>query len=108
MLQRDEIMDLLKHNLHKAQQSMKDFADRKRRHVEFAVSDWVFVKLKPYRQHSVRLQRHHKLGRRYFGRFKVLQRIGEVAYKLDLPEEARIHLVFHISMLRPCIGTPEN
>lgn len=53
MLQRDEIMDLLKHNLHKAQQSMKDFADRKRRHVEFAVSDWVFVKLKPYRQYFV-------------------------------------------------------
>lgn len=50
MLQRDEVMDLLKHNLAKSQQKMKDFADEKRNFVEFSEGDWVFVKLKPYRQ----------------------------------------------------------
>ncbi|XP_059302296.1 uncharacterized protein LOC132054272 [Lycium ferocissimum] len=101
-------MALLNHNLLKVQQKMKVSADRKRQSVEFSVGDWVFVKLKLYRQHSLRLQRHHKLGRRYFGPFKVIKRIGQVAYKLDLPEEAKIHHVFHVSMLRRCVGIPET
>lgn len=108
MLQRDEVMDILKHNLTKAQQKMKEFADKKCTFVEFTEREWVFVKLKPYRQHSLRLQRHQKLGRRYFRPYKILKRIGEVAYKLDLPEEARIHPIFHVSMLQKCVGTPEN
>lgn len=58
MLQRDEVVDLLKHNLTKAQQKMKEFADKKRTFVEFTVGEWVFVKLKPYMQHSLRLQQH--------------------------------------------------
>ncbi|WMV59051.1 hypothetical protein MTR67_052436 [Solanum verrucosum] len=101
-------MDLLKNNLTRAQKRMKDVADRKRQHGEFGVGEWVYVKLKPYRQHSLRLQRHHKLGRRYFGLLKVQKKKGTVAYTLDLPNEARIHPVFHVSMLCRCVGIPEN
>ena len=62
MLNRDEVLALLKRNLAKAQTRMKDITDRKRQDAYFAEGDWVYVKLKPYRQSSVRLQRHHKLG----------------------------------------------
>ncbi|XP_076940146.1 uncharacterized protein LOC143609213 [Bidens hawaiensis] len=87
---------------------MKLYADSHRRDIQFQVGDWVYVKVQPYRQNSIRLKRHHKLGRRYFGPFKVVARIGPVAYKLALPIEAQIHNVFHVSMLRKCIGQPDQ
>ncbi|PKI61177.1 hypothetical protein CRG98_018408 [Punica granatum] len=107
LLNRDEALALLRQNLAKAQLRMKEIADRKRRDVHFQEGDWVYVKLKPYRQRSVRLQRYHKIGRRYIGPFQVLKRVGEVAYKLALPKAARIHPVFHVSMLKKCIGNPD-
>ncbi|KAH0635853.1 hypothetical protein KY289_035768 [Solanum tuberosum] len=64
------------------------------------------LQLKTYRQLSVRLKRGHKLGRRYFGPFKVIKRIGDVAYKLELSVEAKIHPVFHVSVLKRCLGEP--
>ena len=63
------------------------------------------VKLQPYRQHSVALRKNQKLGMRFFGPFEVVERVGHVAYKLKLPEAARIHLVFHISLLKKFQGS---
>lgn len=55
--------------LSKAQAHMKKYADTKRMKVTFAVGDWVYVKLKPYRQTSIRVLPSHKLDRRFFGPF---------------------------------------
>ncbi|KAH0737522.1 hypothetical protein KY290_036227 [Solanum tuberosum] len=106
--ERDDTLALLKSNLQFAQARMKRYADKGRKDVAFQIGDWVFVRLRPYRQLSLRLQRHTKLSRRFFGPFQVLQRIGEVAYKLNIPPSSKIHPVFHVSALRKCLGTPDQ
>lgn len=69
---RDAFLIQLKANLLKAQQHMKDQADKKRKHVEFQVGDSVLVKLQPYRQSSAALRKHQKLGLCFFGPFSKL------------------------------------
>lgn len=56
-------------------------------------------KLKPSIQNTLRLQRDHKLGRRYFGPYQDWKRIGPAHYCLELPESPKIYSIFHISML---------
>ena len=67
--------------------------------LSFTVGDWVYVHLRPYRQTSL-APSYSKLGKRFYGPFEVIEHIGPVAYKLLLPESSRIHLVFHISLLK--------
>lgn len=72
------------------------------------MGDLVLVKLQPYRQHSGTLRKNQKLGMRYFGPFPVTAIIGSVAYKLQLPDAAKIHPVFYISQLKPLEGIPQE
>lgn len=102
--QRDQVLQQLRANLSKAQARMKRLADTKRTEINYAVGELVFVKLHPYKQSSVTSRRHPKLTMRYYGPFPIIQKLGSVAYKLQLPTDARIHPVFHVSKLKKCHG----
>lgn len=103
LVDKDDSLTFLKDNLSRAQNWMKDLADKSRRELTYQVGEWVYVKLKPYRQHIVRLHWHSKLGRYWFGPFKILKCIGDVGYKIELPDNAHIHSVFYIFMLKHSI-----
>jgi Integrase zinc binding domain/Integrase core domain len=101
---RDAIISQLKTNLAKAQEAMKFFADKHRKDYEFQQGQLVLLKLQPFRQLSLRRHSSHKLSLRYYGPYKVLDRIGPVAYRLELPPTSRIHPVFHCSLLKAYKG----
>jgi len=101
---RDELLQQLKINLQKASNRMKQQADKKRRDYVLEVGDWVYLRLHPYRQHSLFRRAHQKLASRFFGPYQILKRVGAVAYELDLPDTARIHPVFHVSLLKKQLG----
>nr|GEX16651.1 putative reverse transcriptase domain, reverse transcriptase zinc-binding domain protein [Tanacetum cinerariifolium] len=70
--------------------------------MEFLVGDKVMLKVSPWKG-VVRFSKQGKLDLRYVGPFKVLERVGDVVYKLDLPEElSRVHNTFHVSNLKKC------
>ncbi|WVY89918.1 hypothetical protein V8G54_035432 [Vigna mungo] len=103
---RDKIISRLKANLLKSQNYMKQQVDKKRRNFQLQVGDLALVKLQPYRQQSLALRKNRKLGLKFFGPFEVIENIGSVAYKVQLPNTAKIHPMFHISLLKKFQGSP--
>ncbi|GJX33511.1 hypothetical protein Tco_0243366 [Tanacetum coccineum] len=80
----------------------KSYADLKRKSMEFQVGDRVMLKVSPWKG-VVRFGKRGKLNPRYVGPFKVLAKVGAVAYKLELPQElSRVHNTFHVSNLKKC------
>ena len=70
----------------------------------FEVGEWVYLRLQPYRHSSVALHQNLKLSPQFFGPFQIIQRVGEVAYKLKLPKTSKFHPVFHVSNLKQALG----
>ncbi|GKE07608.1 hypothetical protein Tco_1399626 [Tanacetum coccineum] len=85
-----------------ARDRQKSYADLKRKPMEFQVGDKVMFKVSPWKG-VVRFGKRGKLNPRYVRPFKVLEKVGEVAYKLELPEElSRVHNTVHVSNLKKC------
>lgn len=111
---RELAKQVINDTLHKAQARIKHQADKHRSEREFSVGDMVYPKIQPYRHISLSTHKSLKLHSKFYGPFRVLERIGPAAYKLLLPESSLLHNVFHVSQLKkhlgpravPCPGLP--
>ncbi|GJT83091.1 peroxidase 64 [Tanacetum coccineum] len=93
LIERDNMLKLLSGNLVKAHDRMRNHANTKRRELSFQEGDYVFVKIQPYRQKTLAKRRYEKLSPRFYGPYRIIRKVGPVAYKLELPPNARIHPV---------------
>ena len=100
--------DLVHQHLLRAKDHMKKQSDKNRSERVFQVDDWVFLKAQSYVQSSLSASANQKLAFKFFGPYRVVARIGSVAYKLQLPSSSSVHPVFHVSQLKKCLRVPEE
>ncbi|KAJ4976105.1 hypothetical protein NE237_001211 [Protea cynaroides] len=100
------VVDIIKERVRTAQNRQKQYADTRRRDLEFAVGDKVFLKVSPMRGLK-RFGQKGKLSPRYVGPYEILAKRGKVAYQLALPPSmSNVHDVFHISLLKKYVKDP--
>nr|CAH66331.1 H0813E03.8 [Oryza sativa] len=98
----------IQENLKVAQSRQKSYADNRRRNLEFAVDNFVYLRVTPLRGVH-RFQTKGKLAPRFVGPFRIIARRGEVAYQLELPASlGNVHDVFHLSQLKKCLRVPSE
>jgi hypothetical protein len=104
----EEQVRLIRENLRTAQSRQKSYADTRRRQLEFMEGDHVYLKVSPIRSMR-KFKVKGKLSHRFIGPFKILKRVGEVAYQLELLDHlADVHDVFHVSQLKKSLRIPEE
>jgi hypothetical protein len=101
-----EKVQRIRHNLKEAQAQQKKYANKRRRPLIFQADDHVYLKVSPMKGVS-RFRVKGKLAPRYIGPFPILERCGQVAYRLRLLESLyAVHNVFHVSQLKKCLWIP--
>lgn len=104
----EEQVAKVRENLKAAQSRQKSYADTRRRPLEFQPENFAYLKVSPIRG-TRRFQVRGKLAPRYIGPYKIIEKIGAVAYRVELPPEmSDIHNVFHVSQLKRCLRVPEE
>ena len=97
ILQTMELIQQIRQRLQTAQSWQKIYADRHRSELEFQVGDMVLLKVPPWKS-VILFRKRRKLGHRYIGQFRVIARLGRVAYRLyKLSELSQIHNIFYVS-----------
>ncbi|GJY68231.1 putative reverse transcriptase domain-containing protein [Tanacetum coccineum] len=93
----------IKSRIQVARDRQKSYADVRRKPLEFQVGDRVMLKVSPWKG-VIRFGKRGKLNPRYIGPFKVLAKVGTVAYRLELPQQLiKVHSTFHVSNLKKCL-----
>ncbi|GJX86922.1 putative reverse transcriptase domain-containing protein [Tanacetum coccineum] len=101
-----EKISQIKDRLKVGRDCQKSYADNRRKPLEFSVGDYVFLKVSPWKG-VVRFRKKGKLAPRFVGLFEIIEKVGLVAYRLDLPEELNdVHDTFHVSNLKKCLADP--
>ncbi|GKB92893.1 putative reverse transcriptase domain-containing protein [Tanacetum coccineum] len=96
----------IKDKIKVARDRQKSYADKRRKPLEFSVGDYVLLKVSPWKG-MVRFRKKGKLAPRFVGPFKIIEKVGPIAYRLDLPEELDgVHDTFHVSNLKKCLADP--
>jgi hypothetical protein len=99
-----EILKVLKENMQTTQNRQKMSADKHMIERKFEVGDLVFLRLQPYRQSSLNKSGVEKLKPRFNGPYRIMRRVGEVAYEIEFPKGNQIHNMFHGSCLKKAVG----
>ncbi|GJS10686.1 putative reverse transcriptase domain-containing protein [Tanacetum coccineum] len=101
-----EKISQIKDRLKAAHDRQKSYADKRRKPLEFSVGDYVLLKVSPWKG-VVRFGKKGKLAPRFVGPFEIIEKVGPVAYRLDLLEELNgVHDTFHVSNLKKCLADP--
>ncbi|GJS33390.1 putative reverse transcriptase domain-containing protein [Tanacetum coccineum] len=101
-----EKISQVKDRLKTGRDHQKSYADKRRKPLEFSVGHYVLLKVSPWKG-VVRFRRKGKLAPRFVGPFEIIEKIGPVAYRLDLLEELNgVHDTFHVSNLKKCLADP--
>jgi hypothetical protein len=98
---------IIQQNMKAAQSRQKSYVDKRRRPLEFEVGDYVYLKVTPMKKKWFGIKK--KLVARFVGPYKIVEKKGPMAYKLQLPEAmSLIFLVFHVSQLKKCLRVSEE